>query len=170
MHFKNDIEGFAIRFAKREDTPLILDFIKGLAKYEKMLDQVVATEESLFESIFERKQAEVIIGEEEGLPVGFALFFHNYSTFLGKANLYLEDLYVDEKYRGKGYGKSMLEFLGKIALDRNCGRLDWSCLDWNTAAIEFYKDLGAVPLQEWLIFRVEGEKLKTLGDSFKQKG
>ena len=157
--YKTNTEGFEIRFATAEDVPLILEFIKDLAEYEKMLDEVVATEEGLNESLFDKKQAEVIIGEESGEPVGFALFFHNYSTFLGKANLYLEDLFVKPDYRGKGYGKTLLSFLGKIAVDRDCGRLDWWCLDWNTTSIDFYKEMGAIPMDEWTVYRVEGEKL-----------
>ncbi len=161
---KTNIEGFEIRFATKKDVPLIFEFIKGLAEYEKMLDEVVATEEGLAESLFDKKQAEVIIGEVQGKPVGFALFFHNYSTFLGKANLYLEDLFVKPEYRGKGYGKTLLSFLGKIAVDRECGRLDWWCLDWNTTSIDFYKEMGAVPMDEWTVYRVEGEKLKRLAE------
>ncbi|NBG87825.1 GNAT family N-acetyltransferase [Isachenkonia alkalipeptolytica] len=160
--YRTNIEGFEIRFATEEDVPLILEFIKALAEYEKMLDEVVATEKGLKQSIFVQKQAEVIIGEEKGKPVGFALFFHNYSTFLGKANLYLEDLFVKPEYRGKGYGKTLLSFLGKIAVDRDCGRLDWWCLDWNTTSIEFYKEMGAVPMDEWTVYRVEGEQLQRL--------
>ena len=160
--YKTNIEGFKIRFATEDDVPLILEFIKALADYEKMLDEVVATEEGLKESLFVKNQAEVILGEEDGKPVGFALFFHNYSTFLGKANLYLEDLFVKPEYRGKGYGKTLLSFLGKIAVDRNCGRLDWWCLDWNTTSIEFYKEMGAIPMDEWTVYRVEGKKLQRL--------
>lgn len=163
-NFKTRIDGFEIRFATREDAPLILEFIRNLAEYEKMLDQVVATEDGLIESLFDKQQAEVIIGEEMGKPVGFALFFHNYSTFLGKANLYLEDLYVRPEFRGKGYGKILLSYLGKIAVERNCGRLDWWCLDWNTPSIEFYKEMGAVPMDEWTVYRVEGEQLKALSE------
>lgn len=165
--YKTNTEGFEIRFATAEDVPLILDFIKDLAEYEKMLDGVVATEEGLKESLFDKKQAEVIIGEESGEPVGFALFFHNYSTFLGKANLYLEDLFVKPDYRGKGYGKTLLSFLGKIAVDRDCGRLDWWCLNWNTTSIDFYKEMGAIPMDEWTVYRVEGEKLIRLANMCK---
>ncbi len=166
MSYKTKIDGFTIRFADEEDVSLILDLIKGLAKYEKMLDQVVATEEDLKESLFIKKQAEVVIGEEKGKPVGFALFFHNYSTFLGKANLYLEDLFVKPEYRGRGYGKTLLSFLGKIAVDRNCGRLDWWCLDWNTSSIEFYKEMGAIPMDEWTVYRVEGKQLGKLAEMY----
>lgn len=162
--YNTNIEGFVIRFATEKDVPLILRFIKDLAEYEKMLEEVVATEEGLQQSLFDKEQAEVIIAEEYGRPVGFALFFHNYSTFLGKANLYLEDLFVKPEYRGKGYGKALLSFLGKIAVDRDCGRLDWWCLDWNTSSIEFYKEMGAIPMDEWTVYRVEGEKLKKLAE------
>ena len=166
MSYTTKIDGFTIRFAEEEDVALILTLIKGLAEYEKMLDQVVATEEDLKESLFIKKQAEVVIGEEKGEPVGFALFFHNYSTFLGKANLYLEDLFVKPDYRGKGYGKTLLSFLGKIAVDRNCGRLDWWCLDWNTSSIEFYKEMGAIPMDEWTVYRVEGKQLGKLAEMY----
>lgn len=158
------VENFTIRFAQEEDTPLILQFIKELADYEEMLDQVVATEEILRTSLFEKHQAEVIIGEYHGKPVGFALFFHNFSTFLGKANLYLEDLYVTPEARGNGFGKILLAFLGEIAIDRGCGRLDWWCLDWNTASIEFYLQMGAKPMDEWTVYRVEGNALKELAE------
>lgn len=162
--YNTNIEGFVIRFATEKDVPLILRFIKDLAEYEKMLEEVVATEEGLQQSLFDKEQAEVIIAEEYGRPVGFALFFHNYSTFLGKANLYLEDLFVKPEYRGKDYGKALLSYLAKIAVDRDCGRLDWWCLDWNTSSIEFYKKMGAIPMDEWTVYRVEGEKLKRLAE------
>ncbi len=151
-----------IRFATAEDTPLIISFIKALAEYEKMLDQVVATEEGLLETLFVKKQAEVILAEVGDQAVGFALFFHNYSTFLGKANLYLEDLFVMPEHRGKGYGKQLLCTLAKIAIERDCERLDWWCLDWNTSSVAFYKDMGAVPMDEWTVFRVQGDRLKRM--------
>lgn len=162
--YSTSIEGFTIRFATIDDTKLILQFIKDLAEYEKLLDEVTATEEILKKSIFEKGQAEVVIGEYDGEAVGFALFFHNFSTFLGKANLYLEDLFVKPEMRGKGFGKVLLSFLGKIAIDRDCGRLDWWCLDWNTSSIEFYKEMGAKPMSDWTVYRVEGLKLKELAD------
>lgn len=163
-YYETSVPDFNIRFATEEDTPLILKFIRDLADYEGMLSEVVATEEILRKSLFEKKQAEVIIGEYQGRPVGFALFFHNFSTFLGKANLYLEDLFVLPEMRGKGFGKILLAFLGKIAVDRNCGRLDWWCLDWNTSSIDFYKEMGAVPMSDWTVYREEGENLKKLAD------
>lgn len=160
------IDGFKLRFADKNDTALILGFIKELAHYEKLLDQVVATEETLREALFSKRAAEVIIGEYEGVPVGFALFFHNFSTFLGQAGLYLEDLYIKPEMRGKGLGKTMLSFLAGLALERNCGRLEWWVLDWNEPSIQFYKKLGAVPMDEWTVFRVSGETLKELGEKF----
>lgn len=150
------------RFAEKKDTPLILSFIKELAEYEKMLDEVVATEEQLEEWIFEKNKAEVIFALEENKEVGFALFFHNFSTFLGRAGIYLEDLYVKPEYRGKGYGKALLQKLAGIAVGRGCGRLEWWCLDWNKSSIDFYRSLGAEPMDEWTVYRITGETLKDL--------
>ena len=152
------------RFAERKDAALILEFIKGLADYEKLSDEVVATPETLEEWIFERKKAEVIFALEDGVEVGFALFFHNFSTFLGRAGLYLEDLFVKPAYRGKGYGKGLLAALAKIARERGCGRLEWVCLDWNRPSIDFYKSLGAVPMDDWTIYRVAGDTLTALSE------
>lgn len=152
------------RYAEKKDTSVILDFIKALATYEKMLDDVVATEELLEEWIFEKKKAEVIFACEDGKEVGFALFFHNFSTFLGRAGIYLEDLFVLPEYRNKGYGKALLKKLAKIATERGCGRLEWCCLDWNQPSIDFYLSLGAKPLDEWTIYRVTGETLKKLAE------
>jgi GNAT superfamily N-acetyltransferase len=162
------IKDFMIRYAEEKDTDLILNFITSLAIYEHMVDQVTATKEKLINSLFRDKRAEVIIGEEKGVPVCFALFYHNYSTFLGKANLFLEDLYVNEDKRGLGYGKMMLSFLAKLAIDRNCSRLDWWCLDWNQPSIEFYKSLGANHLKEWNIFRAQHEALESLSKHIKK--
>jgi Sortase and related acyltransferases len=152
-------ENFRIRFAQDSDCALILEFIRELADYENMSDDVVATTDGLRETIFEKKQAEVIIGEENGVPVAFALFFHNYSTFLGRAGIYLEDLFVKKAHRGKGYGKSMLKKLASIAVERKCGRLEWSCLDWNQPSIDFYIKMGATPMDEWTVYRLTGESL-----------
>lgn len=152
-------EHFNIRFAVREDVPLILDFIKRLADYEHLLDEVIATEEILELWIFDKKKAEVIIAEEDGEPVGFALFFHNFSTFLGRAGVYLEDLFVIPEKRGKGYGKALLQKLAQIAVDKGCGRLEWWCLDWNESSIDFYKKLGAVSMDEWTVYRIAGNRL-----------
>jgi len=150
------------RFATPEDTPLILYFIKELASYEKMLDEVVADEATLREWIFEKKKAEVIFALENGKEVGFALFFHNFSTFLGRAGIYLEDLFVMPEYRGKGYGKGLLKVLAQITVERGCGRLEWSCLDWNKPSIDFYLSLGAEPMKDWTVYRISGDTLQEL--------
>lgn len=152
------------RYAKETDAALILDFIKGLAEYEKMLDEVIATEDLLKEWIFEKKKAEVIFALEDGKEVGFALFFHNFSTFLGRAGIYLEDLFVKPEYRGKGYGKGLLKKLAQIAKERGCGRLEWWCLDWNKPSIDFYLSLGAEPMDEWTTYRIAGENLNKLAE------
>ena len=147
------------RFANEEDCGLILSFIRQLAAYEKMSDQVVATEELLREWIFEKKKAEVLFVCEGEKEVGFALFFHNFSTFLGRAGIYLEDLFVLPEYRGKGYGKTLLKKLAQITVERGCGRLEWACLDWNQPRIDFYRSLGAVPMDEWTTYRLTGSTL-----------
>lgn len=158
-----DISEFTIRFAGPEDISLILQFINELAEYEKLTHEVVATEELLHEHLFgEQPKAEVVIGEYEKEPVGFALFFHNFSTFLGRPGIYLEDLFVRKEHRGNGYGKSLLEFLARLAVDKNCGRLEWSVLNWNEPAINFYKQLGARPMDNWTVYRVTGKPLKKL--------
>ncbi|NLV89496.1 MAG: GNAT family N-acetyltransferase [Tissierellia bacterium] len=157
---------FTIRFAEEKDVKLILDFIKELADYEQLLHEVVATEEILMDSLFVRKAAEVIIGEYDGEPVGFALFFHNFSTFLGRPGIYLEDLYIRPEMRGRGYGKTLLVFLAKLAKERNCGRFEWWCLDWNEPSINFYKSIGAIPMDEWTVYRVTGQALDDLADEF----
>ena len=155
-------KNLTIRYAQREDTPLILKFIKELADYEKMLPEVVATEELLEAWIFDKQKAEVLFAVLEGEEVGFALFFHNFSTFLGRAGLYLEDLFVKPAYRGKGYGKAILKKLAAIALERDCGRLEWWCLDWNRPSIDVYLSLGAEPMTDWTVYRLTGDTLKNL--------
>ncbi|MGM0395727.1 MAG: N-acetyltransferase family protein [Bacillota bacterium] len=160
------IEDVTLRLAKEEDISLILGFIKELADYEKLLHEVVATEEILRESLFERKAAEVVIAEYKGEPVGFALFFHNFSTFLGRPGLYLEDLYVRPQMRGRGIGKLLLAYLAKLALERGCGRFEWWCLDWNKSSIDFYKSIGAIPMDEWTVYRVCDQALTDLAEEF----
>ena len=155
-------ETIEFRFARRGDVPQILTFIRELADYEGMLDQVVATEELLTKWLFEKEKAEVLLGSCGGKTVGFALFFHNFSTFLGRAGIYLEDLFVKPKYRGNGYGKAILKRLAQIAVERGCGRLEWSCLDWNQPSIDFYLSLGATPMSGWTGYRLTG---KTLADA-----
>lgn len=150
------------RFAAKKDCALILSFIRQLAAYEKMSDQVVATEELLAEWIFEKQKAEVLFVSDGEHEVGFALFFHNFSTFLGRAGIYLEDLFVLPDYRGKGYGKGLLKKLAEITVERGCGRLEWSCLDWNKPSIDFYLSLGAIPMDEWTGYRLTGKTLEAL--------
>lgn len=161
------LKDFKIRFAGAEDVPLILKFIKDLAEYEKMSDEVFANEEMLENSLFKEKRAEVIFGEYKGEPVAFALFFHNFSTFVGRSGLYLEDIYVNEDMRGLGFGKILLSFLAKLACERKCGRFEWCCLKWNKPSIEFYKSMGAKTMDEWVTLRVDGEELRELGEEFK---
>ncbi len=156
-------EELTFRFAERKDTPLILKFIRELADYEKMLDEVVADEKTLEEWIFDRQKAEVLFAVAEGKEVGFALFFHNFSTFLGRAGIYLEDLFVQPEYRGRGYGKGILKKLAAIALERGCGRLEWWCLDWNKPSIDFYLSLGAEPMSDWTVYRIAGDTLRKMG-------
>ncbi len=150
------------RYAKRTDSALILRFIKALAEYEKMLDEVIADESAIEEWIFDKQKAEVIFAIADGREVGFALFFHNFSTFLGRAGIYLEDLFVFPEYRGKGYGKALLKRLASIAVERKCGRLEWWCLDWNQPSIEFYLSLGAEPMSDWTVYRITGDTLLEL--------
>lgn len=152
------------RFADKEDCALILKFIRALAEYERLEDQVVATEALLEEWIFEKKTAEVLFAVLDGVEVGFALFFHNFSTFLGRAGIYLEDLYVLPEYRGLGCGKGLLKQLAQIALQRGCGRLEWACLDWNRPSIDFYLSLGAEPMSDWTAYRLTGDTLKNLAE------
>jgi len=153
---------FQIRRAHEGDIKTIFRFICELADYEKLSDDVTATEEILFESLFVKKQAEVLIAELDGKPVGFALFFHNFSTFKGRACLYLEDLYIKPDFRGKGFGKELFRALAKIAVERNCERFEWSVLDWNEPSINFYKKMGAFPMSEWTVYRLTGEALTNL--------
>ena len=152
------------RFAERKDTALILEFIRELADYEHMLDEVVATPELLEEWLFIRKKAEVIFALNDGEAVGFALFFHNFSTFLGRGGIYLEDLFVRPAYRGKGYGKGLLRRLAAIAVERGSGRLEWACLNWNMPSINFYLSMGAKPMNDWKVYRVTGETLQNMAE------
>ena len=156
--------GLTFRFAEERDTPLILDFIRRLADYEHLLDQVVVDEATLADQLFEKKNAEVLFALEDGKEVGFALFFHNFSTFLGRAGLYLEDLFVLPEHRGKGYGKAILQRLAAIAVERGCGRMEWWCLDWNQPSIGFYKSLGAEPMSDWTVYRLAGKTLQDLAE------
>ena len=151
---------FVIRPAREEDIPALLGFIHEMAEYEKMSDQVTATEELLHKWIVEKEKAEVLIPTVDGKSVGYALFFHNFSTFLGKSGIYLEDVYIQPEYRGRGYGKAIFQKLAQIALDRGCGRLEWVCLHWNQPCIDFYLSMEAEPQPEWTIYRLTGETLE----------
>lgn len=159
----------SFRMAERKDIPLILRFIRELADYEHMLNEVVATPELLEEWIFDKQKSEVVfaVDDEDGKEVGFALFFHNFSTFLGRAGIYLEDLYVMPDYRGKGYGKALLKELARIAVERGCGRLEWWCLDWNRPSIDFYLSLGAEPMNDWTVYRITGDTLTEMAGGTK---
>lgn len=154
----------SFRNAERQDAPLILQFVRELADYENMLGEVVADESTLETWIFDRQRAEVIFALENGREIGFALFFHNFSTFLGRAGLYLEDLYVRPQYRRRGYGRAMLKKLAEIAVERGCGRLEWWCLDWNRPSIDFYLSLGAEPMSDWTVYRISGDTLTQLAE------
>ena len=158
------MELLAFRAARREDVPLILEMIRALAEYEQLLSEVVATESVLEEWLFDKKKAEVLFPMLEGKEIGFALYFHNFSTFLGRAGLYLEDLYIQPEYRGRGYGRKVLQKLAQIAVERGCGRLEWWCLDWNAPSIAFYKNLGAQPMDEWTVYRLTGDTLRGLAE------
>lgn len=151
-----------LRFAGRADVPLVLRFIRELARYERMEDQVVADEVTLEHELFDEGAAEVLLAEKGGEAVGFALFFHNFSTFLGHRGLYLEDLYVRPEARGAGVGTALIRALARIATERGCGRLEWWCLDWNEPSIRFYRALGAESMDDWTVYRVAGDALRDL--------
>jgi GNAT superfamily N-acetyltransferase len=160
------VSNLLIRPAVEQDVPLVLSFIQQLAEYERLTHEAVVTEDSLRESLFgTRRCAEVLLGYFDSQPVAFAVFFHNFSTFLGRPGLYLEDLFVIPEMRGRGFGRAMLVELARIARERGCGRFEWSVLDWNEPAIGFYKKLGAVPMEEWTVFRVKGDALNRLADN-----
>ncbi|MEX2400732.1 MAG: GNAT family N-acetyltransferase [Rhodothermales bacterium] len=160
------LPGFSLRFADPDDVPLILRFIEGLADFERLSDECVATEDGLRKTLFgEDRYAEVVLGYYESIPVGFALFFHTYSTFLARPGIYLEDLFILPEWRGRGYGRTLLAFLAKLAVERDCGRLEWAVLDWNEDAVRFYRRLGAKPLDEWTTFRLAGGALRDLAST-----
>lgn len=156
------MNNFNLRKATRKDSALILSFIKELAVYEKMLDTVTATEEIIEDSIYNKNGAEVLIAEENNIPIGFALYFYNFSTFVGKRGLYLEDIYLQPAFRGKGYGKIIFKELAKIAMENDCGRMEWVCLNWNKPSIDFYHKIGAFPMDEWSTYRLDKEGIENI--------
>lgn len=165
MKVRTNIPNFEIRPAREQDVALILSFVKQLAEYERLTHEVVATEASLRESLFgDRCGPEALLAEYEGRPVGFAVFFQNYSTFLGRPGIYIEDIYVQPEFRGRGFGRAILAYLAKLAKERRCGRLEWAVLDWNEPAIEFYRGLGAVPMDQWTVYRIAGDALDKLAN------
>jgi GNAT superfamily N-acetyltransferase len=164
QEMETNIPHYKVRKAKPGDEKILCDLIKELASYENLLDEVEATEERIRETIFDKQYAEVLIGEYDGKPISYALFFHNYSTFLTKPGLYLEDIYVKPEYRQLGIGKLFFQILAKIAVERDCGRMEWTCLDWNEPSLKFYKKMGAMPKSEWVIHRVAGNGLQQLAD------
>ena len=167
MNVTTSIDNFVLRGTTVEDCPLILDFIKELAEYEKLAQEVIATVDRLAEALFgEKAYAEVFIGEYENIPVGYALFFHNFSTFTGRPGIYLEDIYVKPEMRGKGFGKCMLSYIAKLAVERDCSRVEWSVLDWNEPSIQFYRSIGAIPMDEWTVQRLHEQALTDFASAF----
>ena len=156
---------FTIRPARPEEAGLVLEYIKKIAAYEKCSDEVVADEATIYHSLFVEHSAEVVFGVEDGSVVGFALFFHNFSTFVGRKGLYLEDLFILPEKRGLGYGKALLKYLAKLAVERNCGRMEWICLDWNEPALKVYRSIGAIPMDEWTVQRLTEPALKRFAAS-----
>ncbi len=156
---------FNIRPARPDEAGLVLEFIKRLADYEKCADEVVADEATIRQSLFMEHSAEVVFAEEDGVAIGFALFFHNFSTFVGRKGLYLEDLFIIPEKRGRGYGKALLKYLARTAVERNCGRMEWICLDWNQPALNVYRSIGAVPMDEWTVQRLSETALKQFADN-----
>ena len=158
-------KAFTIRAARPDETGLVLDFIKKLAVYERCADDVVADEATLHHSLFIERSAEVVFGEEDGVAVGFALFFHNFSTFVGRKGMYLEDLFILPEKRGLGYGKALLKYVAELAVERGCGRMEWICLDWNESALSVYRSIGARPLSDWTVQRLDEPALKLFAGS-----
>ncbi len=159
------LESINLRKAVESDINLIVGFIREIAEYEKMLNEVIATKDEVYESIFKRKEAEVLIIEKDSNPIGYVVYFFNYSTFIGRTGFYLEDIYIKPKYRGNGYGKKVFKYLTKLAYEKGCHRMEWSCLNWNKPSIEFYKSLGAVPMSEWTVYRLTRDKFKDVYES-----
>ena len=167
MPITTQIPEFKIRIANVDDCQLILSFIKELAEYEKLSHEVVVSTEGLRETLFgARPYAEVLIAEFEEIAVGYALYFYNFSTFTGRPGIYLEDIYINPQMRGRGFGKCLLSYIAKLAVERNCTRFEWSVLDWNEPSLQFYRSIGAVPMDEWTVQRLHGPALKKLANEF----
>ncbi len=163
-YFETSIEGFRLRQAEEKDAALILDFIKKIAKYEKMEEAVVATEQDIYDSVFVKKSCRVLIGELDGEAVGYALYYFSFSTFLGKTNLYVEDIFFNPEVRGRGLGSATFACLAEIAMEHDCGRMEWFCLNWNEPSIRFYKGMGAIPMSEWTIYRLPKSEVQKLSE------
>lgn len=163
-YYDTGIDNLKIRETNEKDCELILSLIKEIAEYEKMSNQVIATEETLLEYIFKNNRAEVIILELDKNPIGYALFFYNFSTFVGRSGLYLEDIFIKKEFRGRGIGKEVFKFLARKAREEGCKRMEWVCLDWNEPSINFYKSLGAIPMDEWTIYRLNEKEIKKLSE------
>lgn len=163
-YINTSIDGFKLRESEPCDVPLIFNLIKEIATYEEMIDEVVATEDSIRESIFEKKESEVLIVEYEDKAIGYVLYFFNYSTFIGRSGFYLEDIYIKEEFRGRGFGKEIFKIIAGIAAKKGCKRMEWSCLNWNEPSIKFYKSLGAVPMSEWTVYRLTEDKIKEVAN------
>lgn len=163
--YRSEIEGFRLLETTEKDCKKIVQFIREIAEYEKLLHEVVATEESIAESIFKENRAKVLFLEYEGKEIGYVLYFFNYSTFNGRAGLYLEDIYIRKEYRGKGFGKEVFKYLAQTAIENKCMRMEWVCLNWNTPSQEFYKSMGAIPMEEWTTFRLERNNIEKLANS-----
>ena len=161
---ETQIQGIKIRFAEEKDAQTIFEMIKELAEYEKLQNEVEATEELIREELFKHKVAEALVGEFEGQAVGYAIFFKNFSSFRGKAGIYIEDIYVKPQLRKKGFGRSFFSFIAQLAVERKCGGLEWTCLDWNAPSIAFYKKMGAKPLQKWTVYQIAGKDLAKLAE------
>lgn len=159
------MKSFTIRPARPDEAGLVLDFIRKLAVYEKCADDVVADESAIYHSLFVERSAEVVFGEEDDEAVGFALFFHNFSTFVGRKGMYLEDLFILPEKRGLGYGKALLKYVARLAVQRGCGRMEWICLDWNESALSVYRSIGASPLSDWTVQRMDEATLKRFAES-----
>lgn len=163
-YYDTSVENLKIREANEEDCSLILSLIKEIAEYEDMSDQVIATEESLKESIFDNNRAETVIIEQGGKAIGYALYFYNFSTFIGKSGLHLEDIFIKKEVRGKGIGREVFKFLAKKAKEEGCKRMEWSCLDWNEPSIKFYKSLGAISMDDWTTYRLAEKEINKLSE------